>query len=47
MTLPKVELAVHNSPRTCVDYFQPIQLFILPTESLSTEVLWQSQGMLE
>jgi hypothetical protein len=36
--LAKVEQAIHNSQRICVDYSQPIQLLILPTTSLPTGV---------
>jgi hypothetical protein len=47
MALAKVEQAIHNSQRNRVDYSQPIQLLILPTTSLPTGVLWQTQGVLE
>jgi hypothetical protein len=47
MALAKIEQAIPNSQRTCVDYFQPIQVLILPTANLPTGVLWQSQGVLE
>jgi hypothetical protein len=47
VALAKVEQAIHNSQRIRIDYFQPIQLLILPTTSLPTGVLWQSQGVLE
>jgi hypothetical protein len=44
VALAKVEQELSE---TCVDYSQPIQLLILPTTSLPTGVLWQSQGVLE
>jgi hypothetical protein len=47
VALAKVEQAIHNSQRTHVDYFQPMQLLILPTTSLLTGVLWQTQRVLE
>jgi hypothetical protein len=47
MALAKVEQAIHNSQRTCVDYSQTTQLLILPTARLPTGVLWQTQGVLE
>jgi hypothetical protein len=47
MALAKVEQAIHNSQRIRIDYSQPIQPLILPTTSLPTGVLWQSQGVLE
>jgi hypothetical protein len=46
MALIKVEQAIHYSQRTRVDYFQPTQILILPTASLPTGILWQSQGVL-
>jgi hypothetical protein len=47
MALAKVEQAIHDSQRTHVDYSQPLQRLILPTTSLPTGVLWQTQGVLE
>jgi hypothetical protein len=47
MALAKIEQAIHNSQRTCVDYSQPIQCIILPTTNLPIGVLWQSQGVIE
>jgi hypothetical protein len=47
MALAKVEQAIQKSQGTRVDYSQPIQLPILPTASLPTGVLWQTQGVLE
>jgi hypothetical protein len=47
MALTKIEQATHNSQVIHIGYSQPIQLLILPTTSLPTGVLWQSQGVLE
>jgi hypothetical protein len=46
MALIKVEQDIRYSQRTHVDYFQPMQILILPTASLPTGILWQSQGVL-